>query len=150
MHTPAPGCEQRPHILLVDDNHNGLAARKFVLQQNGFAVDTASSAEEALERFQASKFDLVVTDFRMPNMDGRELIRHLRQSQPELPVILLTGFVELMGLTEENTGADVVIQKSAGEVGHLLRSVNRLVRVRLPRKPVQSQGPQRYKSRRTG
>ena len=131
-------------ILLVDDNHHGLAARKVLLQQLGHRISIAHSGQEALELFAQSPFDVVVTDFRMPQMDGGELIRRIRESEPQARVILLSGFVDPLGLTEENTGADVVIAKSAGEVGHLVRAVERLLHRRTPpvtRKRPRSEGP---------
>jgi CheY-like chemotaxis protein len=119
-------------ILLVDDNANGLSARQAVLEELGHRITTASSGAEALELFSRQKFDLVVTDFRMPKMDGLELIVRLRKSAPEIPIILISGFVDALGLSESSTGADVVIQKSANEVGHLVRSVGRLLRRKKP------------------
>ena len=85
------------------------------------------------------KVDLVITDFRMPNMDGVELITRIRQLCGDLPIILLSGFVEPLGLTEESTGADVVLSKSAGEVGFLVRSVRRLLSRQPYRKPLESE-----------
>ena len=119
--------QEDPFILLVDDNRDGLIARKAVLQEVGYRVQLASSCEEALQAFSAYRFDVVVTDYRMPRMSGAELIQKLRKIRPEIPIVLISGFVEPLGLTEENTGADVVIPKSAGEVPHLLRSVSRLI-----------------------
>lgn len=130
-------------ILLVDDNVNGLSARRCVLEELGHRITTASSGADALEEFAAHKFDLIVTDYKMPRMDGVELIRHVRRQSPHMPVILLSGFVDSLGLSENNTGADVVIQKSANEVAHLVRSVARLLR---RKKPNASEG--RPKSRR--
>src|SRR5579862_273527 len=117
-----------PRILLVDDNANGLKARKMVLEELGYGIVTASNGYDALERFSPQKFDLVVTDYKMPKMDGLELIVHLRKLTPELPIILVSGFVEALGLNEASTGADVVIQKSANEVSHLTRAVARMLR----------------------
>ena len=119
-------------ILLVDDNTHGLMARKTVLEELGHRITTASSGADALEAFGAHKFDLVVTDYKMPRMDGLELITRLRKQAPALPIVLISGFVDSMGLSEDNTGADVVIQKSANEVSHLVRSVNRLLRKKKP------------------
>lgn len=119
-------------ILLVDDNANGLSARKSVLEELGHRIVTAASGAEALEQFIHVKFDLVVTDYKMPRMDGIELIARLRKQAPELPVILISGFVDALGLNEASTGADVVIQKSSNEVSHLVRSVNRLLRRKKP------------------
>jgi CheY-like chemotaxis protein len=139
-HTLTPG-----KILLVDDNKLGLSARKSVLEELGHTIATAANGVDALEQFANAKFDLVVTDYKMPRMDGLELIARLRKTSPELPVILISGFVDSMGLSEENTGADVVIQKSANEVSHLVRSVARLLRKKPVKKPASSEGAQRAK-----
>ncbi len=127
-------------ILLVDDNPHGLVARRTVLEELGYVVHTRLTGAEALEVFASQPVDLVITDFRMPNMDGTELIARLRQLRPDLPIILLSGFVEPLGLTEQSTGADVVLSKSAGELGFLLRSVRRLLSRQPQRKTVESEG----------
>jgi CheY-like chemotaxis protein len=130
-------------ILLVDDNANGLCARKSVLEELGHRISTAASGAEAIEQFGSHKFDLVVTDYKMPRMDGLELIKRLRKLAPGLPIVLISGYVDTLGLNEATTGADVVIQKSSHEVSHLVRSVSRLLR-RKPavKKPAQAQtGP---------
>jgi CheY-like chemotaxis protein len=124
----------QPRILLVDDNANGLKARKMVLEELGYGIVTAANGHDALDRFAQHNFDLVVTDYKMPRMDGLELIVHLRQLQPELPIVLISGFVDSMGLNEENTKADAVIQKSANEVSHLSRAVARLLRQQASRR----------------
>ena len=136
-------------ILLVDDNANGLSARRSVLEELGHRIATASSGTEALEQFARGKFDLVVTDYKMPRMDGLELIVRLRKQTPDLPIVLISGFADTLGLSEENTGADVVIQKSANEVAHLVRSVNRLLRRKPAKKPVASETPVPKAKRKT-
>jgi CheY-like chemotaxis protein len=129
-------------ILLVDDNANGLAARKSVLQELGHKITTASCGSDALEQFSEHKFDLIVTDYKMPRIDGIELISRLRKQSPHLPIVLISGFVDTLGLNEESTGADAVIQKSANEVSHLVRAVNRLLRRKpLAKKPSAAQSP---------
>ncbi|MDQ6708696.1 MAG: response regulator [Acidobacteriota bacterium] len=114
-------------ILLVDDNVHGMIARRKVLEEQGYLIQTASSGEEALQIFPRHPFDLMVTDFRMPGIDGVELISRLRALHVEIPVILLSGFVEPLGMTEESTGADAVLSKCAGEAAHLVRAVQRLL-----------------------
>jgi CheY-like chemotaxis protein len=123
-------------ILLVDDNKLGLSARRSVLEELGHRIATACNGADALEQFSNQKFDLVVTDYKMPRMDGLERSEHLRKVAPGVPVILISGFVDALGLSEENTGADVVIQKSANEVSHMVRSVARLLRKKPVKKPV--------------
>lgn len=126
-------------ILLVDDNASGRRARQSVLEELGHRISTASSSEDALEQFGRQKFDLVITGFKIPRLDGRELITGLRKKAPELPIILISGYVDALGLSEENTGADAVIQKSAHEVSHLIRTVARLLRQKPKRKPASSE-----------
>ncbi len=122
-------------VLLIDDNRNGLVARKSVLEEHGFSVAEFSVPEEALLAFQNSKFDLVITDYRMPNLKGTDVIRIVREAKPEMPIILISGMVDVLGLNEKNTGADWVIPKSSTEISHLMRAVNRLLRPGTPKKP---------------
>ena len=80
-------------ILVVDDS---ATVRKFVslsLSMQGFKVVGASDGMEALEKLPAEKVDLVITDLNMPNMDGYEFIRTLRESNlyKDLPVIILSS-----------------------------------------------------------
>ena len=117
---------------MVDDNQHGLVARKNVLKQQGFDSVTANSAEEALALLDTRRFDLVVTDYKMGGMDGIRCIAHLRVRCPETPVILLSGFVEPLGLDEQTTGADAVLSKCATEHSSLVRTVNRLLTRRKP------------------
>lgn len=122
-------------ILLLDDNENGLKARKAVLEEHGYLLTTMSDPVKALELAGSQNFDLIITDYRMPAMNGTDVIAAIRKVKPQLPVILLSGFVDALGMTEENTGADAVIQKSANEVQQLVRAVSRLLRKTTARKP---------------
>jgi CheY-like chemotaxis protein len=133
-----PSLSSNPKILLVDDNPDGLLVRRLLLEELGYSVQIAVNGEEGLKLFEADRFDVVVTDFRMPLMNGKELIERIRVLDPHARIILLSGFVEPLGLTEQNTGADTVIAKSSHEPAHLTRSVKRLVN-RGPRKPPASE-----------
>jgi CheY-like chemotaxis protein len=137
-------------ILLLDDNSLGLAARRSVLEELGHKVVTSGAPQDALELCGKQRFDVVVTDYKMPKMNGVEFITRLRKQNPAVSVILISGFTDTLGLNEANTGADVVIQKSSHEVSHLVRSVNRLLRkLQQPaRKPPASQLPKVDKAAR--
>jgi CheY-like chemotaxis protein len=126
-------------ILLVDDNPHGTVARKQLLEEQGYQVVTAENGESALKVFSQEPCDLVVTDYRLPSIDGVELIRRIRSVQPKVRTILLSGYADLLGLNEENTCADEVIAKSATEAPHLVRSVRRLLNVPASKKPPASQ-----------
>lgn len=123
-------------ILLVDDNGDGILARRTVLEELGYKVVSAGCGSDALQKVDKQNFDLVITDFKMAPMNGLELIAKLRELRFLNPIILLTGFADSVGLKPENTGADVVIQKSANEVATLVRHAKRLLQA--PRKPARS------------
>ena len=139
--TQTKGAAAKPHILLVDDNKLGLSARHSVLEELGYAVTTACNGEDALAQFKGGAFDLVITDYKMPKMNGIELIGNLRKLSAATPLILISGFVDALGLTEATTGADAVIQKSSNEVNHLVRAVNKILRPTTVRKPAASHRP---------
>ncbi len=122
-------------ILLVDDNRDGLVVRRSLLEELGFKVEIAINGEEALKLFLSATFDVVVTDYRMPRMNGVELIVQIRERDPNARIILLSGFVEPLGLSEQNTGANAVISKSSSEPAHLVRWVKRLLNEPARRKP---------------
>ena len=78
----------------------------------GHTVQTAASGVEALEQFRAERYDLVVTDRAMPDMNGDQLAASIKQLAPSTPIIMLTGFGAFMEATHEKPpGVDVVVTK---------------------------------------
>jgi CheY-like chemotaxis protein len=136
-------------ILLVDDNKLGLAARRMILEEAGYGVETVISGEEAWEIFQNRQFDIVVTDFRMGGMDGLQLIRLIRDSGSPARIVLLSGFAGCLGMTPESSGADEVLTKSNKEVPELLRAVKHLSVKAPPRKAAASAIPRLVKRKST-
>jgi CheY-like chemotaxis protein len=136
-------------ILLVDDNPLGLAARRSVLEELGHKVATAGAPQDALELCVKQRFDVVVTDYKMPKMNGVEFITRLRKQNPPPLVILISGFTDTLGLNESNTGADIVLQKSSHEVTQLIRAVNRLLRKPPSRKPPVSRPSAKVEKRKS-
>jgi CheY-like chemotaxis protein len=113
-------------ILLVDDNTHGLKARRMILMDHGYEVETAASGEAAWEIFQKNQFDVVVTDYRMGGMNGVDLIQRIHASGSPARTVLLSGFIDCLGLTEQSTGADELISKTNKEVSDLLRAIKKL------------------------
>jgi CheY-like chemotaxis protein len=146
---PSSESSDRARILLIDDNKLGLAARRAVLEELGYGITTAVSAVEGLKRFSEHSYELIVTDYKMPRMDGVRLIQEVRKTNPDLPIILLSGFADALGLDEQSTGADIVIQKSANEVNLMVRAVRRLLRQRKTAKkpPASQRGAPRARSK---
>jgi len=81
----------KPHILIVDDEPNVLRVLGALLEKRGYVTSRASSGEEALALVRAQDPDLVVTDLRMPGIDGLQLLQRMRESFQEIPVVLLTA-----------------------------------------------------------
>jgi CheY-like chemotaxis protein len=128
-------------ILLVDDNPRGSTAREMILVDQGYGVETALSGEAAWDLFREHQFDIVVTDLRMGGIDGMELIRRIRATDSPARIILLSGFVDCLGLTPESSGADEVINKSNKEIPVLLRAIRKLAARPRRRKPSSEPGP---------
>jgi CheY-like chemotaxis protein len=98
-----------PHVLLAEDEDLVAMVVSEVLESEGFRVTVAHNGLEAIEADAADPADLVVTDMRMPVMDGAALIRILRQRRPDLPIVVTTGFSE--HLPDEEPGRLVVLRK---------------------------------------
>lgn len=104
--------EQSPCILLVDDEASVISTLKTFLQLSGFEVEVAQNGEQALEKLERLRPDLVVLDVLMPHLDGRETLRRMRRRGDWTPVILLTqisGRAERIMAFEE--GADDYLNK---------------------------------------
>jgi DNA-binding NtrC family response regulator len=75
-------------------------------------VELAVNGRDGLEKFTAGEFDIVLTDRSMPEMEGDELAREVKKRRPEVPVILITGFGDIMEATgEKPEGVDIVMSK---------------------------------------
>ncbi|MCB9764859.1 MAG: sigma-54-dependent Fis family transcriptional regulator [Alphaproteobacteria bacterium] len=103
-------------VLVVDDDHSLRQILGMLLERNGYQVVKAGSAEEAVKRLAAQPFELLVTDYQMPGMNGIELIRQVRQEaageDAELPIVMLTGVGKAQQAVEAiREGADDFIKK---------------------------------------
>src|SRR5690606_25803404 len=110
---PSGGLEQMAlRVLLVDDESAILHSLQILLRGEGFQVAVAQSGRDAVERFADFMPDVVLTDIRMPGMDGLELLAALRQKDPEVPVILMTAQASLQSAVQAvNQGAFYYLQK---------------------------------------
>jgi len=82
-------------ILCVDDNDQLLSIRKVILETRGYRVISCPNGREALEVFKRGGVDLVLSDLAMPEMDGSELIEHIKKLSPETPAILFSGKIRI-------------------------------------------------------
>ena len=82
-------------ILFVDDEPSMRRVFTLSLEEMGYQVLTAADGREGLEQFQAQRPDIVLTDIRMPGMDGLELLRRIKEQSPDTEVIVLTGYGDM-------------------------------------------------------
>lgn len=110
-HVP-PMAVKKMTVLVVDDEAMVRDVLREYLSGDGHVVETAGDGQEALKLFQKKKFDLVITDRAMPEMSGDQLIAEIKQIAPKVPLIMLTGFGELMKAKGERpAGADHLLSK---------------------------------------
>lgn len=113
-------------ILLVDDEPGVRFVLTAVLEQSGFAVDQAEDGIAALGRIQQRKPDLLITDLRMPNMNGFELLFEIRTRFPEIPCIAISGEF-LTVAAQQGPLADAFFQKGNYEVKEFLGKISELL-----------------------
>lgn len=98
MTTESPHPASR--VLVVDDEENIRVMLAAVLKKQGYAVDVASNGAHALDALQKRSYDIVVSDFRMPEMDGLELLRQIRDRRIRTTVIMITAYGGTDQMTE--------------------------------------------------
>lgn len=110
MATPEPSKKRDMDILLVEDDQFVRETLQMLIQSFGYKCDTAANGFAAVEKLKEEKFDVVVTDVSMPEMDGLELLAHIRAKHEYTDVIIITGY------TDKASYADVI---NAGAVDFL-------------------------------
>jgi two-component system response regulator HydG len=115
----------KARILIVDDEQSARSGLQRLLEQEGYAVDTAADGAAALAIAAEKAPDLVVTDLKMPGIDGLELTTKLRESQQDLPVIVATAFGDVSSaVSAMRAGAEDYITKPI-EIDTLILAIER-------------------------
>jgi DNA-binding NtrC family response regulator len=102
-------------ILLVDDNESQRRVIEFWLREENYEVTTAATGDAALKFAKESRFDLAISDIKMPGLSGIDLLVHLHDQAPEMPVILITAFGNV---------DDAVNAMKLGAVDYILKPLN--------------------------
>jgi len=101
-----------PTILVVDDNEDLLETFAMILKRRGFSVETAGNGASAVDKFKEQDFDVTLMDIVMPEMNGLEAFRKIKEIQPEASIILMTAYSdEDLIKTAKNEGVHRVINK---------------------------------------
>ncbi|HTY85962.1 MAG TPA: response regulator [Candidatus Acidoferrum sp.] len=104
--------DQRKHILVVDDEPLVRYTVQMLLQDDGYVVEGAESGPEALDMFEPGKFDMVFTDYCMPEMRGDQLAAAIKKRSPRQPIVMITAFPEKLTCSDcPLGGVDSIICK---------------------------------------
>jgi two-component system response regulator PilR (NtrC family) len=79
-------------ILVIDDEKSILDLLSVVFEKEGYVVKTSLSATRAVELLGSEDFDMIITDIKMPKMNGMELLRYVRQNRPDIPIVMITAY----------------------------------------------------------
>jgi len=103
---------QKYHILVVDDEPSVCKAMQMMLKHFGHEVQTAESGEAALTLLESAQFDLIITDYLMPDMKGDKLVALIKQRRPAQRIILATAYAEdFIAYGKPTGGVDHVLEK---------------------------------------
>ncbi len=95
---------QTQSILIVEDDPDVRAMLTRTLGCGGYVVDSAADGSEALDKFRDNRFNLVITDVRLPQMNGLQLLGEIKQAEPHVPVIVITGYGSVQNAVEAMQG----------------------------------------------
>ena len=109
------GSGETPRILIVDDDPGQRSLLNSFLQSQGFETETADSGEQALETLRGGRFDMMISDVRMPGLSGLETLRRARHEHATLPVLLVTAYADIR---------DAVVAMRDGAVNYLAKPID--------------------------
>lgn len=95
-----PGSQMTPHIVIIDDEPITLKQLRRILEKEGYAVAAFSNPQRALKHIEESPCHIVISDVRMPTMNGLELMTRIKARFPDIEVILITGYASVDGAVE--------------------------------------------------
>ncbi|MGA1204444.1 MAG: response regulator [Opitutales bacterium] len=115
-------------IILIDDEKKFALMLHELLQGSGYEADYCLNPEEALVRLKQENYQLVITDYKMPQMDGGQFLQEARVINPDLPVIMISGLMNMPELIKvANIGVTLVLEKPFN-IEELLENVARFVK----------------------
>jgi len=115
-------------ILIIDDEESIRIATAAILEEEGYTVDTAANGKEAIEKSNANLYNAAIIDYRLPDMEGTDLLTALKETTPRMVKIMVTGYPSLQNaVTSVNKRADAFLMKPVG-IETLLSTIRDLLR----------------------
>jgi DNA-binding NtrC family response regulator len=119
--------DERLRILVIDDDESVRRTAAVILENEGYRVDTAENGKQAIKKSNAEPYRVALIDFRLPDMDGTELLTALRETTPKMAKIMVTGYPTLENAIESvNKHADAYFVKPV-DYENLLKTIRNLI-----------------------
>jgi two-component system response regulator HydG len=127
---------KKANILVVDDSENMLEIIRRNLSSGGYVVYTVTNVMDAISFLESTEIDLVITDLKMPNINGMELVRHVKENYKNAEVLVITGYPTIEDAVESvKLGADEFLIKSFTD-GELFHSVEKAIKKQADRQKI--------------
>ena len=121
--------DKHAKILVVDDDENIRNTMKAILEDEGYIVDVAVNGAEAIQKTQKTTYNVALLDIRLPDMEGVELLKLIKDSVPRIRKIMVTGYPSMQtAISALNKNADAYLIKPI-EVENLLQTVRNQLRL---------------------
>lgn len=119
--------ETKGNILIVDDDPSIRKVLAAILVEKGYTVETVDTGKKGISRSKNRFYNLALIDIRLPDMEGTQLLRQMRQTEPKMARVIITGYPSLQNAVEAlNNGADAYIIKPL-DIDHALTVIENLL-----------------------
>ena len=100
------------HLLIVDDDESICRSLELILQSEGYVAESVHTASDALSRTRKKEFELIILDNKLPDKNGIDLLPELKEAQPDINIIIITGFASVQSASEalENDAAAYMVK----------------------------------------
>ena len=124
VQTMDPAAQTKPKILLVDDDAAMLASLRLLLKAHGHSVESVQGGAQALERLQATNYDLMLLDLQMPGVGGHEILVHLKENRIDTKVIVVSGETSFTMVKDALLEGAYDFVRKPYDAGELLTTIN--------------------------
>jgi DNA-binding NtrC family response regulator len=119
--------DERLRILVIDDDESVRRTAAVILENEGYRVDTAENGKQAIKKSNAEPYRVALIDFRLPDMEGTELLTALRETTPKMAKIMVTGYPTVENAIESvNKHADAYFVKPV-DYENLIKTIRNLI-----------------------
>lgn len=117
---------ESPTVLLIDDNRDLAENLREILEDLDIPADIAEAGVPALTMLEAGDYDLVITDLRMPDMDGIDVLRTINQRWPRLPVVIMSAYANDVAMRDAAAAGALEILSKPVDIEHMIGLVKRI------------------------